>query len=182
MEHFGFCSVTELKSSLRFVCFSRRKLSRFSLSLTDASDVWTKDLTDDETQTMTQKLSLESVDELCQRLRSLTVQVEVQEDQAQLRLVSGSNLVSLNLTKMAAAVAAQEVKELLFKMADLVSLSADNGLSTKSLHRRTDFEPRQQNSAPLVTVKKRLPGASLINPGTKKKRAATGVAFDDPDD
>lgn len=189
MESCRFCSVSDQNSGLRFVCFSRRTNGSFSLSLTDAADVWTKVFTDEEEATVIHKLKLKSTDDVCHTLRSAEVRVEQQESGARLS-VSGSDPVDLvlDLPKMAAADAAQEVKQLLFKMADSLSPSADNGVSpskspAKSLQRRAaDFEPRQQNSAPLVTAKKRLPGSSLINPGTKKKRAATGVAFDDPDD
>uniref|UniRef100_A0A8B9GYR0 Uncharacterized protein n=1 Tax=Astyanax mexicanus TaxID=7994 RepID=A0A8B9GYR0_ASTMX len=38
-----------------------------------------------------------------------------------------------------------------------------------------------ESSGPTVAVRKRLPGDSIINPGTRRKRAATGVDFDDGD-
>lgn len=188
MEPCRFCSVLDQTLGLKFVCFSRRKQNNFNISVTDSVDVWTKEFTDSELETFTQKLSLKSADDFCSKLRSVLVRFSVFESRAQFSLVSGSDSVVLDLNKMAAADAKQEVKELLFNMADSLSHSDHNSVSStkssnKNLHRRAaDFEPRQQNSAPLVTVKKRLPGSSLINPGTKKKREATGVAFDDPDD
>uniref|UniRef100_A0A8C6UD65 Uncharacterized protein n=1 Tax=Neogobius melanostomus TaxID=47308 RepID=A0A8C6UD65_9GOBI len=189
MESCRFCAVSDQTSGQRFVCFSRRKRGRFSLSLTDGTDVWTKAFTDEETETTTQKLLLKSPDDFCQKLSCAGVRLEVQQEDggARLRLASGSNSTILDLAKMDAADAQQEVKRLLFTMADSVSQSSDDGVSStkpppKNHQRPTDFEPRQQNSAPSVTAKKRQPGSSLINPGTKKKRAATGVAFDDPDD
>ncbi|KAJ0019065.1 hypothetical protein NQD34_006634 [Periophthalmus magnuspinnatus] len=156
-------------------------------SVTDAADVWTADSADEELETFTQKLCLKSPEDFCHKLSSGDVHFEVKDELAQLRSVSGSNPTRLNLSKMDATAAKEEVKQLLFKMADALSNSADRAVLASSPlknHQKhsSEFEPRQQNSAPLVTPKKRLPGSSLINPGTKKKRDATGVAFDDPDE
>ncbi|KAJ0068135.1 hypothetical protein NL108_016841 [Boleophthalmus pectinirostris] len=188
MEWVRFGSVSDQSSGFRFVfCCTRNKHGDFRISVTDAADVWAADFSDEDLQTFTQNVSLKSPQELCQKLSSGLVCVEVLEDLARFRSVSGSSPAVLDLTKMAAAAAKQEVKQLLFKMADSLAHSADGAVLTPSPNknhqrRAAEFEPRQQNSSSLTPTKKRLPGSSLINPGTKRKREATGVAFDDPDE
>ncbi|CAL1615044.1 unnamed protein product [Knipowitschia caucasica] len=187
MESCRFCSVSDRISGSKYVCHTRRKHEGFKVSVTDAADCWTVDIADEALEKFMQKLSLKSPEDLCHKLSSGDVCLGVKNELAQLRLVTGSNPALLDLTKMDAVTAKQEVKQLLFKMADSLSQSAARDILTttpvKNNQRRApDFEPRQQNSAPCVTAKRRVPGSSLINPGTKKKREATGVAFDDPDE
>lgn len=155
--------------------------------MTDAVNVWT---TEETLEQFTRRHSSTFPEDFCLKLSRGDVCLVVNDKGAQLHSgpsPNGDPIVTLS--KMAAAPAKEEVRQLLFTMADSLSQMPDSaafsvspGKNHQSNHRATDFEPRQQNSAPSVTVKKRLPGASLINPGTKKKREATGVAFDDADD
>ncbi|MEQ2192003.1 hypothetical protein XENOCAPTIV_005613 [Xenoophorus captivus] len=115
------------------------------------------------------------------------VSVVVENTSAALRVSSGLTELNLTLTMMEAPQAMQELKELLFTMADRLTQLGGGSPDVsplKNLQRcPPDFKPRQQqpNDASSGTVKRRLPGASLINPGTKKKMQATGVAFEDED-
>ncbi|KAG9354470.1 hypothetical protein JZ751_001180 [Albula glossodonta] len=110
--------------------------------------------------------------------------VFVQEDGAVLQL----GMVSITLPRLGEPEGRAELRDLLFKMADsLTHQDTTGGPSSFSpgksqFRRNTGFEPRTQQNGPTVTVKKRLPGDSLINPGSRKKRPATGVAFDDNDE
>ncbi|XP_037634292.1 protein PAXX [Sebastes umbrosus] len=124
------------------------------------------------------------------------VSVVVHDTSAELHLSSSPGDPSVTLSRLEGPQATKEVKELLFRMADSLTQpdSGSPSVSPVKNHQRrptayrddifsSEFEPQQQqNGAPSVTTKKRLPGASLINPGTKKKRQATGVAFDDVDE
>ncbi|XP_058491577.1 protein PAXX [Solea solea] len=187
----SYCTVTDLKSHSKFLCYTHRKGGTFSICLTDAADVWSTEFTDDTLNQFRQKFALRSTEDYILKLRSACgsgdVSVVVQDCKAELRVRSGDQ--SVDLTRLERPQAAEEVRELLFRMADdLTQLNTTLKTSTNSpvknhQRRPTEFEPRQQqSSAPSVTVKKRPPGASLINPGTKKKVQATGVAFDDAEE
>ncbi|MEQ2283624.1 hypothetical protein AMECASPLE_013376 [Ameca splendens] len=160
-------------------------------SVTDAAAVWSSDCSEDTLKQLGHRLALTSTEDYILRFRasclSGDVSVVVENTSAALRVTSGLTELNLTLTKMEAPQAMQELKELLFTMADrLTQLGGGSPAVSplKNLQRcPADFKPRQQqpNDTSSGTVKRRLPGASLINPGTKKKMQATGVAFEDED-
>ncbi|XP_014875886.1 protein PAXX isoform X2 [Poecilia latipinna] len=172
-----FCTVVDMKSQDRYVCFTRRKGGGGGLCVyvTDAAAVWSADCSEDV-------LKPQDVEP------HGDVRVVVQHTRAVLHVGSGSGpaAFSVTLTRMEAPQATEALKELLFTMADALT-QLDSGSSAvsplKSLQRcPADLKPRQQQQQNGAATKRRLPGASLINPGTKKKVQATGVAFDDEDE
>ncbi|KAF7659021.1 hypothetical protein LDENG_00004510 [Lucifuga dentata] len=186
-----YCTIIDKTSQSKFLCYTRRKSGTFSICLTDAADVWSTDYTEDALSEFRNKFALKSTEDYILKLRSAcgtgSVSVVVQDTSIELHVGSSPGDLSVSLPRLEGPQATQELRELLFRMADSLT-QADSGSSSvspvKNQQRRPpEFEPRrQQKSGPSVTVKKRLPGNSLINPGTKKKRQATGVAFDDADE
>ncbi|XP_040897396.1 protein PAXX isoform X2 [Toxotes jaculatrix] len=187
----SYCTVLDKKSQSKFICYTRRKNGVFSISLTDATDVWSTEYTEDTLSQFRQKFALKSTEDYILKLRSACdrgdVSVMVHDTRAEFQVGSSPGDLHVTLSRLEGPQATEELKELLFRMADSLCLPDVTPLPVSPVKnhqkRLTDFEPRQQlNSAPSVTVKRRLPGASLINPGTKKKLQATGVAFDDADE
>ncbi|AWP06482.1 DUF4610 domain containing protein [Scophthalmus maximus] len=188
----SYCTVLDGKSRCKYVCYTRRRNDgAFCVCLTDAADVWSTEYTEDALSQFRQRFALKSTEDYLLKLRSACgsgdVSVVVHDAGAELRVGSGPGALSVGLSRLEGPQAAEELRELLFRMADSIA-QLDIRPPTvspvkNSLRYQTDFEPRQQQScAPSVTVKRRAPGASLINPGTKKKMQATGVAFDDADE
>ncbi|XP_074493267.1 protein PAXX isoform X2 [Sebastes fasciatus] len=185
------CTVLDRKNQSKFLCYTRRKNGILNVCLTDAADVWSTEYTEDTLKQFRQRFALRSTEDYILKLRSACgsgdVSVVVHDTSAELHLSSSPGDPSVTLSRLEGPQATKEVKELLFRMADSLTQpdSGSPSVSPVKNHQRrpTEFEPQQQqNGAPSVTTKKRLPGASLINPGTKKKRQATGVAFDDVDE
>ncbi|XP_071379891.1 protein PAXX [Centroberyx affinis] len=189
----SYCTVLDKKSQTKFVCYTHRKSGIFSISLTDAADVWSTDFTEDTLSQFRQRFALKSTEDYVLKLRSAcgtgNVSVVVQDTGAELHVGSSPGDLSVTLPRLEGPQAKEQLRELLFRMADGLTQS-DSRVGSPCVSpvknqqwRPTEFQPRrQQKAGPSVTVKKRLPGDSLINPGTKKKRQATGVAFDDPED
>ncbi|XP_070820975.1 protein PAXX [Chaetodon trifascialis] len=189
----SYCTVLDLKSQSKFICYTRRINGIFSICLTDAADVWSAEYTEDTLNQFRQRFALKSTDDYILKLRAACgsgdVSVVVHDASVELHVGSSPGDLSVTLSRLEGWKATAELKELLFRMADSLTQPDSKGgpssVSPVKNHQRrpTEFEPRQQQScAPSVTVKKRLSGASLINPGTKKKLRATGVAFDDADE
>ncbi|XP_059184973.1 protein PAXX [Centropristis striata] len=188
----SYCTVLDKKSQSEFLCYTRRKHGVFNVCLTDAADVWSTEYTEDSLNQFRQKFALKSTEEYILKLRSACasrdVSVVVQDTSAQLHVSCSPVDLTVALCRLQSPQATQELKELLFRMADSLAQPGSTGGSpsvspVKNHHRRPlDFEPQQpQTGGPSVATKKRLPGTSLINPGTKRKQQATGVAFDDED-
>ncbi|XP_074525878.1 protein PAXX [Halichoeres trimaculatus] len=186
------CTVVDKKTQTKFICYTRRKNGLVDICLTDAADVWSSEFTTDTLDQFRHKFSLRSTDDFLQIFRSASsrgaMSVVVHGMSADLCLGPGPADFSLTLNRLEGPQAKEELKELLFKMADSLRQTDSECVSSSispvknSQRRNTDFEPRQQNGSSPVALKKRLPGASLINPGAKKKLKATGVAFDDADE
>ncbi|XP_077943574.1 protein PAXX isoform X5 [Gasterosteus aculeatus] len=95
---------------------------------------------------------------------------------AVVRVRSGSGEQSVALCRLDGPRAARELKEQLFSMAARLT-RPDHGSPSASPvkgHRAppAEFKPQQQNWTPSKAMKKRLPGASLINPGAKRSNVS----------
>ncbi|XP_066509893.1 protein PAXX-like [Hoplias malabaricus] len=186
------CTWTDQKDRSQYVCFTHKKAEGIGIGLSNGEEVWKADLSEESLSQFKKKLSLKSTEDYALKLKgackSGSAYVSLQEDSAVLHLGSDSAELSLSFSKLTDHEGRTELKDLLFKMADSLTQleSADSTptlLPVKSLHKKnTGFEPRNQNNGPTVTVRKRLPGDSLINPGTRRKRPATGVDFYDEDE
>ncbi|XP_037387725.1 protein PAXX [Pygocentrus nattereri] len=186
------CTLIDKNDQSRYVCFAQKKAGGTSIGLSNGLDVWNADLSEESLSQLKKKFSLKSTEDYALKLkgacRSGSAFVSMQEDGAVLHLGSEPADLSLSLSKLADYEGRIELKDLLFKMADSLTQEDNTGATSLSSpfknpqKKSTGFEPRNQSNGPAIAVRKRLPGDSLINPGTRRKRPATGVDFDDGDD
>ncbi|KAL0979074.1 hypothetical protein UPYG_G00180190 [Umbra pygmaea] len=191
-----YCTVEDKKDKSKLICYTHKKSGIFNIGLTNASDVWSTDFTEETFIQFRQKFALKSIEECIIKIRSASVSrslsVSVQDTNAVLHVGVSPGDLNVTLPRREDPEAKVELRDLLFRMADsLTYLDNMGGQMTpasfsprKSPHKiNTGFEPRrQQLSGQSLAIKKRFPGDSLINPGTRRKRQATGVAFDEDDD
>ncbi|XP_020330915.1 protein PAXX isoform X1 [Oncorhynchus kisutch] len=189
----SYCTVVDKKDQSKLICYTHTTSGIFNVGLTNAFDVWSTDFTEETLNQFRQKFALKSTEDYILKIRSAcgsgSVSVSVEDTDAVLYVAASPGDLSVTLSRLKEQEAKEVLRELLFRMADsLTHLNNTAGPASfspgKSPHKRnTDFEPRRhQQSGQTMAVKKRLPGDSLINPGTKRKRQATGVAFDEEDD
>ncbi|XP_064210518.1 protein PAXX [Anguilla rostrata] len=187
----SYCTLVNKSDNSKYVCYSHTKAGTFNIGLTNASEVWSKDFTEETLAEHGKNDALKSAEDYISKIRSTcgngSASVTVQEDGALLQLGVSPGSVSMTLPRLSDPEGRAELRDLLFRMANsLADADAAGGPSSVSpgksqFRRNTGFEPRRQQTGPTVVVKKRLPGDSLINPGSRKKKPATGVAFDDND-
>ncbi|XP_052411965.1 protein PAXX [Carassius gibelio] len=186
------CTLLDKNDQSKYVFFTqKRSAGDINIGFTNGEDVWKTHLSEEILSQLFKKFSLKSTEDYTFKLKCACKAgrafVKLQEDSAVLHLGSEPTDLSLSLSKLKDSEGRTEVKELLFNMADSLQQLESQGSSSsfspvKSPQKwSAEFEPRK-HKGPVVAVKKRLPGDSLINPGTKRKKAATGVAFDDEDD
>ncbi|KAJ8379681.1 hypothetical protein SKAU_G00004590 [Synaphobranchus kaupii] len=188
----AYCNLVNKSDNSKYVCYAYTKTGTFIIGLTNASEVWSKDFTKETLAEHGKSVALKSAEDYISKIRSAcgngSASVTVQEDGAVLQLGASPGSASVTLPRLSDPEDRAELRDLLFRMADcLTHTDVAGGPSSFSpgksqFKRNTGFEPRRQQTGPTVVVKKRLPGDSLINPGSRKKRPATGVAFDDNDD
>ncbi|CAM4543394.1 unnamed protein product [Leuciscus chuanchicus] len=187
------CTLLDKNDQSRYVFFTQKRSSGdINMGFTNGEDVWKTHLSEEIVPQLFKKFALKSTEDYTIKLKCACKTgrafVKLQEDSAVLHLGSEPTDLSLSLSKLTDSEGRTEVKELLFKMADSLQQQESQGASSSfspvknPQKRSSEFEPRKQHTGPILAVRKRLPGDSLINPGTKRKKPATGVAFDDGDD
>ncbi|XP_029367081.1 protein PAXX isoform X1 [Echeneis naucrates] len=195
-DRLSVCAVVDKKSHAKFLCYTHRKNGLFSICLTDVAEVWSVEYNEATLNQFKQRFALKSTDDYLLKLRSACgrgdVSVELHESMAELQMGDGPGDRTVTLSKLKCPEATEELRELLFRMADSLTQLDNTPLPVspvKNPHTYSttfcapEYEPRQQqNSSLSVTLKRRPPGTSLINPGTKKKLSATGVAFEDAEE
>ncbi|KAG5280631.1 hypothetical protein AALO_G00062270 [Alosa alosa] len=189
-----FFTVSDKTDGSKYLCYIHDCAGDLNIGVTDAEDVWKTRITDEIKAQLLKYYSLKSIEDCLMKLRSSCgkgkASVSVEEEQVILHLGPSPIDLTMTLSKLCEVDGKVELKELLFRMADNLShWQGAEGPQTlhspgKNSHKRdNEFAPRKQSSnGPSVGSRKRFPGDSLINPGTRSKRPATGVAFDDDGD
>ncbi|CAL8345924.1 unnamed protein product [Lota lota] len=191
-----YYTVLEETTKDKFLCYIKKKTETYIICVTDATDVWSIDVSEDLLSQFRKTILLKSAEEYMRKIRSAlgtgSSAVMLQTSGvAVLRVDSSPTDLILPLACLDHLQAQAEVKELLFRMAADLSQFGRQQAAVQSVspgktqYKRHDIEfgPRvQRKVGPTVPLVKRVAGDSLINPGTKKKCQATGVAFDDAEE
>lgn len=184
------CTLLDKNDQSKYVFFTQKlPAGVINIGFTNGEAVWKTHLSEEILSQLFKKFSLKSTEDYTFKIKCACKTgrafVKLLEDSAVLHLGAEATDLSLSLAKLTDSEGRMEVKDLLFKMADSLQQLDSQGASSsfspgKCYQKRSaEFEPKKQHKGPVVAVKKRLPGDSLINPGTKRKKPATGVAFDD---
>uniref|UniRef100_A0A3B3QTN3 PAXX non-homologous end joining factor n=1 Tax=Paramormyrops kingsleyae TaxID=1676925 RepID=A0A3B3QTN3_9TELE len=157
-----FCTVVNKCDDAKYLCYFHEKAGAFNIGMTNASDVWSTDFTED---TLTQhRFALKSPESYVPKIRDACqtgmASVSLEGDSALLHLGDG---LSVSLSRLGSPQSHGELRELLFRMAESLSCTGSPGEAPPP-----QFEPRRHQTGPILAVRKRIPGDSLINPGSKR--------------
>ncbi|XP_077140744.1 protein PAXX isoform X2 [Ranitomeya variabilis] len=167
--------------------------------VTNANEVWRTDPLEEALEdwdVVRNVTSHDLVEKLREKFQSSAPVLDLQGCIANMSFQVDSGKVSLDLLKAPVSEARALVQEVLFDLSDRVT-SLEGLLKERVDSTATAISPvkqSQKNNQLLIPdlnarkkgyggsssqVKKRLPGESLINPGSKRKKAAKGVDFDE---
>ncbi|XP_063289047.1 protein PAXX isoform X2 [Pelobates fuscus] len=177
----------------RYLCHGRQQSQEtgsLDLFVTNGIDVWKADVTkeaQEQWNTASTSDGLESLREVLGRTPPL---LDVQGSLVTLTLQLISGNVILDLFKLPISETRMHIQTLVFSLADQLTdmekLQREGSVTTSvspvkparnNFMHIPDVEVRRRGYG--VPTKKRLPGESLVNPGCKNKKAATGVDFDE---
>ncbi|ELV13132.1 hypothetical protein TREES_T100011178 [Tupaia chinensis] len=162
----------------RFVCYCEggsgdEDRDGFNLCVTDAAELWSTSLSSDSLAALKTRFGLSAAEDIAPRFRAACKQQDVavtlQEDRAALTLTVASPPLIFDLARVPGPEAAPRLQALTLGLAEHVC----------RLERQL-ADPDPQRSGPRPVVRRRCPGESLINPGFKSKKPASGVEFDEP--
>ncbi|MBN3323849.1 PAXX protein, partial [Atractosteus spatula] len=147
--------------------------------LTNGSEVWSTELTPEMLAQHRQRFEMRTAADYISKIRSAceghSASLLVRDSGITLELgAPGPGALTLSLTRLQDPEGQEEIRGLLFSMAERlreVESTAQSFSPVKTQQRcSSDFEPRRRHNGggASAAVKKRLPGDSLINPGTKR--------------
>ncbi|XP_072521321.1 protein PAXX isoform X2 [Salminus brasiliensis] len=120
-----FCTLIDKNDRSKYVCFTQKRAGGLSIGLSNGEDVWKADLSEESLSQLKKRLLLKSTEDYALKLkgacRSGRAFVSLQEDGAVLHLDSEPADLNVSLSKLAALEGRTELKELLFKMADILT-------------------------------------------------------------
>ncbi|XP_071981595.1 protein PAXX [Engystomops pustulosus] len=191
---------TASHANQRYLCLTRIQTGTSTrIHVTNGNEVWRTDPVEEALEdwdAVRNVTSRELVDKLREKFQNSAPVLDVQGSIATLTFQVDSGKVTLDLLKLPISEARAQVQEVLFDLSDCVrSLEAQlkdregsaaaSASPVKQSQRNhllliPDVDPRKKGlGGSSARVKKRLPGESLINPGSKRKKEAKGVDFEE---
>ncbi|KAG8447402.1 hypothetical protein GDO86_014758 [Hymenochirus boettgeri] len=190
--------VTLTHGGKKYLCHGRLSdgdTSRINVHVTNGVEVWGTDVTEETLEELNNVSgstpdSKEKIREIFER----TVPVlTIEGSAANLSFPKDSGNVALSLFKLPISEGKSHIQSLLFdltdRIRDLEKLQRGGSVSTSSSPVKPspfchtlvpDMDSRRKGSGISASrIKKRVPGESLVNPGSKSKKAARGVDFEE---
>nr|XP_044987898.1 protein PAXX isoform X1 [Jaculus jaculus] len=191
------CTLPPGSGPPRFVCYCELEgdgdRGGFSLYVTDGAELWSTCHSPDSLAALKSRFGLSATEDLTSRLRAACQQqamtVSLQEDGASLTLSGGPAVLAFSLSKVPGPEAAPRLQALTLGLAERVcslekQLAEVTPVSPRKSHRSAgpqlflpELDHQRGGSGP--GVRRRCPGESLINPGFRSKKPASGVDFDE---
>lgn len=179
-------------SGSKYLCFSRFDKSCWIVCVTDGVSLWKLDLDEEEADAQRDLANISTMEAFLTRFRNGfhtgDIDVAVIGNKVTLTVGKGSSILTMELFEAKAADKKTEMQHVLFRLADTATkLSADLDKTKQQLDTLKaqkgpvggnfmDLGPKKaQNPA---KVKPPKAGMSVLNPGSKKRKAPHGVVFD----
>ncbi|XP_072422531.1 protein PAXX isoform X1 [Chiloscyllium punctatum] len=187
------------QSRQKYLCYTRPGHEKFNLCVTNVVDVWTTGFSPQKLEEHKSTHGVKSCEEYNSRTRDAfekgAISLTVLDNIAILKLSQDDQGLTFDLYKLSLSEAKAEIQSVMFHLVDQVHHLQDqlkaseesNILKLEKTMERTqrmflaEYDSKRKGNGPESSPvsKKRLAGESLINPGSKRTKAPTGVSFED---
>ncbi|CAC5405692.1 unnamed protein product [Mytilus coruscus] len=174
-----------------FVCFTRLA-THWIICITDGAEMYITELDAEELESCRELAEISSMDTYLARIRKCFLDADLSVSfvgtRATLTVGKSSGTINFDLFEAKAAEKKVELQNILFRLANTAtSLEVDLEKANKTIDTLKaqksqnigglmDFGPKVGTNPAKVKPKKT--GMSVVNPTSKKRKAATGVVFD----
>ncbi|XP_078498179.1 protein PAXX [Lissotriton helveticus] len=186
----------------QYLCYTCPKDGALKIYVTNAIDLWSAEVTKEALEEQKYQTGVVTTEDYCSKFREAfdhgTTSLLLQDSRASLSIKEDTWTTTFDLFKQPISDTKAQIQSLLFNLveranslekrlqaAEGAAAAAASGSPEKPLSKTQrqlmpglDSRKGGRGGLPTATVR-RLPGESLINPGFKRKKAATGVDFEE---
>ncbi|ESO87659.1 hypothetical protein LOTGIDRAFT_234912 [Lottia gigantea] len=178
----------------KYLCFTTFDL-QWTICVTDGVNVWRLSVDEDDFQTHKELTNIDKDDAFCSKIRNGFVAGDISVAKVgtkmKLSIGKGTSSIAFDLYEAKAADKKTDMKNVLFRLAEK-AINLEQKLSVanqkidklqleKSANKGTNpiFDTGSKRGAAASSkAKPKKAGMSVVNPNSKKRKAATGVVFD----
>ncbi|XP_038638073.1 protein PAXX [Scyliorhinus canicula] len=187
------------ESHQRYLCYTHPGTRSFNLCVTNVVDVWSTGFSAQKLEEHKSAHGVKTAEEYHSRTRvafqKAAVSLTVLDNITLLKFSQDDLGLTFDLYKLPIPEAKTEIQSVMFHLVDqihhlenqLKAAEESNALNLEKTMQRTqrmflaDYDSKRKGNGPesSLVAKKRPAGESLINPGSKRTMAPTGVSFED---